>query len=176
MTFLELAKKRMSVRKFQDRPVEEEKLRRVLEAARLAPSAHNYQPYAFIVIREGELREKVTATSKFSWLKSAPVLIVACGDHERSWHRYDGKDHCDIDVAIATDHLTLQAAELGLGTCWVCLFDALQCHEILGLPDHLEPVALIPIGYPAVEGERESGDKKRLALAQMVHWDRYQAQ
>ncbi len=170
MNFLELAKKRISVRKFLERPVEEEKLRLVLEAARLAPSAHNYQPYTYIVIRDGELREKVSATSKFSWLKSAPALIVACGDHDRSWRRFDGKDHCDIDVAIATDHLTLQAVELGLGTCWVCLFDAHKCHEILGLPEHLEPIALIPIGYPAEEGENGGRPKKRLELSEIVHW------
>ena len=173
MFFLELAKKRKSVRKYQNRPVEEEKLLQVLEAARMAPSAHNNQPCRFIVIIDGELREKVISTSKFAWLKSAPALIVVCGDHGRSWRRYDGKDHCDIDVAIATDHLTLEAAELGLGTCWVCLFDPEKCHEILGLPDQLEPVALIPIGYPAGEGEREGPGKKRLSLKETVHWDGY---
>lgn len=175
MDFLELAKKRISVRKFLDRPVEEDKLRLVLEAARLAPSAHNNQPYTYIVLRDRELRDKVIATSKFSWLKSAPALMVACGDHNRSWRRFDGKDHCDIDVAIATDHLTLQAAELGLGTCWVCLFDPLKCQEILGLPEHLEPVALIPIGYPAREEENGGKPKKRLELSEIAHWDQYTA-
>lgn len=176
MTFLELVKQRVSVRKFQDRPVEDEKLLQVLEAARMAPSAKNNQPSRFIIIRDGDLRAKICATSKFSWLPSAPALIVVCGHHGRSWRRFDGKDHCDIDVAIATDHLTLQAVELGLGTCWVCLFDAIRCHEILGLPDELEPIALIPIGYPVAATDQPEEVKKRQALAEIVFWDTYKGE
>ena len=114
MSFLDLAKKRFSVRNYQARPVEEEKLMQVLEAGRVAPSAVNYQPVHFIVVRNEEIKKKVASTYKRDWLLTAPVIIVVCGDHSRSWRRGDGKDHCDIDAAIAIDHMTLAAVELGL--------------------------------------------------------------
>jgi nitroreductase len=77
------------------------------------------------------------------------MCIVACGNYQESWKRSDGKDHCDIDVSIAVTHLTLAAAELGLGTCWVCNFDTKFCSQYLNLPESVEPIAIIPIGYPA---------------------------
>ncbi|MFC1584664.1 nitroreductase family protein [Fibrobacterota bacterium] len=173
MNFLELAKTRCSIRKYKDQPVEEEKLKAVLEAGRIAPSAVNYQPWYFIVVREQELRKKVAATYGREWINQAPVILVICGDHSKSWRRGDGKDHCDIDVAIAIDHMTLAAAELGLGSCWVCKFNAMQCSELLKLPVHLETIALLPIGYPA--GERDDKDierhLKRKTLEEVAHWD-----
>ncbi|HOA81189.1 MAG TPA: nitroreductase family protein, partial [Defluviitaleaceae bacterium] len=149
MSFLELAKKRYSVRSYLDRPVEKEKLLQVLEAARIAPSAVNKQPWNFIVVTNENTKNKIAETYPREWFKTAPAVIVVCGDHSKSWKRKDGKDHCNIDVAIAIDHMTLAATDLGLGTCWVCAFDAKQCHKILGLPENLEVIALIPIGYPA---------------------------
>ncbi len=170
MSFLELARKRFSTRKYLDKPVEEEKIQQVLEAARVAPSAHNYQPYSFVVVRDEELREKIAETYEYGWLKKAPVILVALGDHSRSWRRSDGKDHCDIDTAIAIDHLTLQAAELGLGTCWVCMFNTMQCHKILELPDYMEAVALIPLGYSAREGDADRHEEKRRPLPELARW------
>ena len=87
-----------------------------------------------------------------------------------SWIRKDGKDHCDIDVAIAVDHMTLAATDLGLGTCWVCAFDAKKCHKVLELPENLEVIALLPMGYPMEESEPE---KKRKSIKDMVSWERY---
>jgi len=167
MSFLELTKKRYSVRKFKDQPVEREKLLQVLEAARNAPSACNLQPWHFIVVTEEKMKNEVAATYPRDWFKKAPVVIVACGDHAVSWKRADGKDHCDVDLAIAIEHLTLAAAELGLGTCWVCAFDAKRCHEVLALPDNLEVIALIPLGYP--DGETIP-EKKRKSLEEIVIW------
>ena len=123
-TFLELAKKRYSLRNYLDTPVEDEKLMVVLEAGRIAPSAANFQPWHFIVIRDEEMRKKAGTTYNRPWFRKAPVIILICGDHHASWKRADGKDHCDIDISITTDHMTLAAAELELGTCWVCNFDA----------------------------------------------------
>lgn len=167
MSFLELTKKRYSVRKYKDEPVEREKLLQVLEAARYAPSACNYQPWHFIVVTDEELKNRIAETYPRDWFREAPVVIVACGDHSSSWKRGDGKDHCDVDLAIAIEHMALAAADLGFCTCWVCAFDARRCHEILELPDNLEVVALLPLGYPAEEGIPE---KKRKGLDEIVTW------
>lgn len=164
MTFLELAKRRYSVRAFLDKEIEEEKLNYVLEAARYAPSACNLQPISFIVITDREKLDEIQQTYPREWFKSAPAVIVSLGDHSRSWKRRDSKDHCDVDVAIAVDHLTLAACDIGLGTCWVCAFDAKLCHQILKLPEHLEPVALIPIGYPA----GDAPEKKRRSAEDII--------
>lgn len=168
MEFLELVKKRYSVREFSERPVEKEKIEAMLEAARLAPSAVNYQPRHFVVITDGDLRAQIGQAYAKDWLQKAPVLIVVLGDHSRAWRRRDGKSHCDIDAAIAIDHLTLAAASLGLGTCWVCAFDAGRVHSVLGLPPHLEAIALLPVGYPA--SDRIPG-KERKDLAELVSWN-----
>lgn len=167
MNFKELVKKRYSVRKYEDKEVKKETLEKILEVVRNAPSAANKQPWHFFVITEDDMKSKVCETYKLDWMKKAPVIIVACGDHSQSWKRDDGKDHCDIDVSIAIDHLTLAAAEEGLGTCWVCAFDAKQVSEILELPSHLEPIALIPIGYPL---DKDVRDKKRKDFEQIVSW------
>ena len=170
MSFLELAQKRHSVRSYKDQPVEQDKILEVLEAARTAPSAVNYQPWHFIIATEEKVKEKIREAYPRDWFKQAPVIIVACGDHDQSWKRNDGKDHCDVDVAIAIDHMTLAAAHLGLGTCWVCAFDAEKVHSALELPDHLEVIALIPLGYPKEDKPRE---KKRKSLEELVSWNRY---
>lgn len=170
MSFLELAQERYSVRSYLERPVEKEKIMAILEAARLAPSAVNYQPVHFIVITDPTIKDRVVDAYPRDWFRNAPVLIVACGDHSQSWKRKDGKDHCDIDVAIAVDHLILAAADVGLGTCWVCAFDAEKVHEVLELPDNLEVTALIPVGYP---DDNRRPLKKRKEFEQIVSWDKY---
>lgn len=172
--FLELAKERFSVRKYKDTPVEEEKLKQVLEAGRVAPSACNLQPWHFVVVRDPELKRKVieTYSSKYDWILTAPALIVVCGDHNKSWKREDGKDHCDIDIAISVDHMTLQAVELGLGTCWIAWFDDKKLSEILKLPYGIEPIIMLPIGYP-VDGLQGKVNKRRNDFNQIVHWDKF---
>ena len=97
-------------------------------------------------------------------------MIVACGDHRVAWRRRDGKDHCDIDVAIAVDHVTLAAAALGLGTCWICSFDAFRCAQVLELREHLEPVVLLPIGYPAEAKAADRHGAERKRLEDIVCW------
>jgi len=170
MSFLDIAKRRYSVRAYEDIEVEKEKLLQILEAGRLAPSAVNYQPVHFIVITDKEQKKKVYESYPRGWLEEAPVIIVACGDHSVSWKRRDGKDHCDIDLAIAVDHMTLAAADLGLGTCWICAFDAEKCRKLLELPDNLEPMVLLPVGYP--KGGRLS-EIKRKSLDEIVSWEEY---
>ena len=171
MSFLKLARERYSVRKYQDREVAEEKLLNVLEAGRIAPSAGNYQPWKFIVIRKRENLEKIYETYPREWFRQALVIIVICGNHKHSWVRGDGKDHCDIDVAIAVDHMTLAATEEGLGTCWICAFDPGKCKQLLGLEDHWEPVAIIPLGYPATKGDPQRHESDRKRLEDVVQWE-----
>jgi nitroreductase len=171
MSFLELAKKRCSVRKYRDAEVEEEKLRQMLEAGRIAPSAVNFQPWYFIVVRDEALRRQVGSSYKRDWIVQAPVIIVICGDHKLAWKRFDGKDHCDIDVSIAIDHMTLAAADLGLGTCWVCAFNHQVIREVFKLPEHIEPIALLPIGYPAEISDENRHDSQRKPFDEIVFWD-----
>ncbi|HEY9124311.1 MAG TPA: nitroreductase family protein [Bacteroidales bacterium] len=171
MTFLELAKKRFSSRKYLDKGIERSKLELLLEAARVAPSAVNKQPWLFYVFSSPEGLEKIRPCYHRDWFKTAPVVIVAVADHKAGWVRSsDGKDHCDIDLAIAIDHITLQATDLGLSTCWVCNFDVDACKKALQLSDSFEPVALIPVGYPAEEKESIRFETERKSLNTIVRW------
>ena len=166
MSVLELMKRRCSVRRFKTRPVERETIERVLEAARVAPSACNKQPWRFVVVRDKAVQRRISAR----WADVAPVLIVAVVDHAHSWHRQDGKDHGDVDIAIAVDHMTLMAEDLGLGTCWVCAFDAAGCGQVLGLGPEEEAVVLLPIGYPAEHTSPDRHATQRKPLSDIVTW------
>lgn len=162
MSFLDLVKTRYSVRSYDSRPIEKEKMDYVMECARMAPSAVNFQPWKFFVINTPEMLTAIKAAYPREWIQSAPCIIVACADHSESWHRRaDNKDHADIDIAIAVEHICLAAAEQGLGTCWVCNFDPAVCRDVLSLPQNLEPAVLIPIGYPAATAEVAPKKRKK---------------
>ena len=161
MNFLDLVKLRYSVREFDKRPIEQEKLDYIMECVRLAPSAVNLQPWRFRVVSDKPTLEALASCYKRDWLATAPCIIVACCDHEQSWHRRaDNKDFGEVDVAIAIEHICLAACEQGLGSCWVCNFNADLCREKLSLPENLEPIALVPLGY-ATEALAEAPEKKR---------------
>lgn len=148
MNFLDLVNKRFSVRSFSNKAVEPEKLNYILECARLAPSACNLQPWRIYVVQSPSLVKSLCLAYDKEWLKSASILLVICGDHNQSWHRpSDGKDHCDIDVAILTEHISLAAISVGLGSCWICNFDTAICREVLGLASNIEPTVIVPLGY-----------------------------
>lgn len=168
MDFKTLVNKRYAVRKYAPQPVEDEKLTLVLDTARKAPSAVNFQPYKLYVVKSEEKLDAVKACYHRTWIKTAPVLIVVVGSHDMAWKRaQDGKDHTDIDAAILIDHLMLQATELGLGTCWVCNFDIELLQETLNLSATEEPIAIVPIGYPENEN---TPVKKRKGLDELVVW------
>lgn len=173
MEFLELARQRFSSRKYSKKAVEEEKLMKVLEAGRVAPSAVNFQPWHFIVVRQEENRYKLAESYPKSWFHEAPVQIVVCGDHQKSWKRKDGKDHCDIDTSIAIDHITLAATDLGLATCWICNFDKEICRQVLDLPEHIEPIAMLPLGYPEDSKPPERHKDNRKPMEEIIHWERF---
>ena len=165
---LTLACRRYALRNYSSQPVPDEVLRYILEVARMAPSAVNYQPWQFVVVRDGILLQQLRKVYHREWFDTAPCCIVVCGNHNESWHRAsDGKDHCDIDIAIATEHIALAAAECGLGTCWVCNFDIEACAQLLQLPHGIEPMVLMPIGYPV---NNEIPEKKRKSIDEIVQW------
>ena len=159
------------MRNYLARPVEEEKLNYILECGRVAPSAANYQPWLINVIRDPQIKRKLEETYNRNWLKQAPVILVLIGDHRQGWKRSDGKDHTDIDIAIIADHITLAAAEQGLVTCWICNFEVAKCSAVLNLPDHLEPVAFLSLGYPADSTDQTSRHLKRKAFEEIIKFD-----
>ena len=169
MEFSELIETRYSVRAYKADPVEDEVLHQVLEAARLAPTASNRQPFQLIVVttagREAELRRVYDS----DWFAQAPLVICACGIPAQGWTRSDGKNFTHVDVAIVMDHLILAAANLGLGTCWIGAFDPTATREVLGLPDGVEPIAFTPLGYPADQPK----PKQRKALSELVRYERW---
>ena len=166
MTFLDLVKARYSVRSYEQRAIEPEKLQYVMECTRLAPSAVNLQPWKFYVVSKPEDCAKIRQCYHRDWFNEAPMYIIACSNHDESWkrRRSEPKDHADIDISIAVEHLCLAAAEVGLGTCWVCNFDVARCSEILGIEGDIYPVAIVPIGYAT----DEPTEKKRKSLEEIV--------
>lgn len=167
--FLELCNSRFSVRSYDTaRPVEQEKIDYILSCARMAPSAVNKQPWhIYLVGPDSEVRSKVQACYNRDWFKTAPYYLILTTRHDQSWHRpCDGKDHADIDIAILAEHICLAATEVGIGTCWVCNFDAPLCNETLFPEGGEEPAVFIPLGYAAADCV--APEKKRMEIDQLV--------
>lgn len=169
MEFLDLAKARCSIRSFQEKPVEDDAIDSILEAARVAPSACNMQPVRLIVVKDEEGLAKV---GKAANIYGAPLAIIVCADHTKAWRRsYDGKSSSDIDASIVCDHMMLEAADLGLGSVWICAFDPKALRRDFGIPETGEPVNLLAIGYPAGDVKSPSRhDAERVPLAEMVSY------
>jgi len=169
MNFIELAAKRSSIRGYRPDPVDETVLAQVLAAANLAPSAANRQPLHIIVVRDPVVRHDLGLAYNRDWLRPAPLLLAICTEPAKAWVRADGKNYADVDGAILMDHITLCAADLGLGTCWIAAFDPAQVKSVLKLPDGIEPLALTPLGHPTDPGR----PKIRKPLTALVHHDRW---
>lgn len=169
--FIRLVTDRYSCRSYNpDAEVDKKTVEAVLEAARLAPSAVNRQPWTFVAVTDKETRQAILSKSRPAFL-DAPVLIVACGHHDVAWHRpADDKDHTDVDVSIAVEHICLSAAALGLATCWVCSFDVEATRKAINLPNQVEPVALIPLGYATTS---QIPAKTRKTMDQILKWEKY---
>jgi len=169
MEFADVIATRRSIRAYRPDPVDDDKLGRILEAMRLAPTACNRQPFRFLVVhtkgRERELRRVYGQP----WFVAAPLVICACGIPRDTFTRRDGKNYNDVDVTIAMDHLVLAAANEGLGTCWIAAFDPAAAREVLSLPSDVELVAVSPLGYPAEHPE----DPGRKALRDLVFYERW---
>ena len=199
MNVLEAIRKRRSIRDYKHDGMPEEVLNRLLEALRLAPTGGNRQPFKFLVVRDAATREKVAAACRWqpampngqTFVADAPVVIVACGSEKDAVTRFnkDGapfltigaapdeidKDAVEynnlmaVDMAIALDHLTLVAAEEGLGTCWIAALDERELKRILSVPEEMRLLFVMPVGYAISWPE----PRPRKALEDIVCWDRY---
>ena len=170
MNFQALIRARYSARAYKPDAVEPEKLERVLEAARLAPTAANRQPFRVIVVptkgREGELRRVYVR----DWFVQAPLVLCVCAVPAESWVRkQDGWNAAEVDASIVMSHIVLAAAEEGLATCWIAAFDPAAAREVLHLPDNVEPIAFTPLGYPA----DQPGKKERKPLSALVRYEHW---
>ena len=170
MEFFTLIKSRESVRKYNPtKKVEKQKLLRILDAGRLAPSAANYQPWKFIVVSEQPLLDEIRACYGRDWLKQAPHMLIVVGDHTKAWTRaYDGYNSIETDLTIAMDHLILAAENEGIGTCWIEAYDPEKLRKALNLSENEKVFSITPLGYP-VDGY-EKGEKKRKPLDEIVDW------
>lgn len=147
MGYFQLIEKRYSARAYKPDDVEKEKLDKILEAARLAPTACNLQAFKILVIKTAGREKELNRIYRANWFSEAPYILGICSIPGKSWVRRDGKNYSDVDSAIVMDHIILAGAELGLGTCWIGAFDATAAREVLGLGDEVEPVAFTPLGY-----------------------------
>ncbi len=175
MEVMEANRTRRSVRSYRDVPVNDETLRRVMEAARLAPSARNEQEWRFIAVRDRTMRERIAIEAAGQpFIAQAAVLLVCCAETDGRIMRC-GQAAYPIDVAIAMDHLSLAAAAEGLGTCWIGAFDEGKVKEALGIPARVRVVQLMPLGWPAGPARAPS----RLPLGAILReerWDRPHAE
>lgn len=170
MDFINLAKQRHSVRSYKSQKVEPEKLEQILEAAHVAPTAANLQPVHLIAVQSEEGLEKI---GKAAGIYGAPLAMIVCADHNKAWVRpFDKKQTGDIDASILTDHMMLQATELGLGTVWVCYFKPDVLRKEFHLPDNLEPINILVIGYSDEEpADRNRFDSQRIPMSQLVSYE-----
>ncbi len=169
MEYSALIRERHSVRAYRSDPVEDEMLAQVLEAARMAPTAANRQPFQLVVIHTAGRKQDLMRIYPRDWFTQAPLVICACGVPSQGWVHRDGKTYWEVDVAIAMDHLILAAANLGLGTCWIAAFDRQAARDVLGLPNDVEPLLFTPLGYPA----DKAGPKMRKSIEQLVRYEKW---
>jgi len=171
MSVFDIMKSRRSVRKYKSKPIPEDVLNKVLEAARIAPSGKNFQPWKFIIVRDRKKREELAVASRNQFfIAQAPVVIVACGFPDSSY-QYQGNymRSWPIDVSIAVDHLMLMAWEEGLGTCWIGAFREDEVKQVLSIPDDVRVLALTPLGYP----DEEPRDRGRKEMSEIISYDKY---
>jgi nitroreductase len=170
MDFHKLVQKRYSVRAYKPEPVPEKSLKSILEAAQLAPTAANRQPFQIMVIHTAGRQEELERIYDRAWFIQAPIILGICALKDEAWKRkYDGQSYAAVDAAIAFYHMILAAANLGLGTCWIAAFDPAAAREILKLPDNVEPIAFTPLGYPA---DRPS-PKQRKTLESLIRYENW---
>ncbi len=171
MKVLEVIQKRQSVRKYKKDPIPEKAFMRVLEAARLAPSGKNFQPWKFIIVKDKALKEKLAQASAGQFfMAEAPIIIIGCGFPDNCYaHMGRYMKSWSVDVTIALDHLMLQAQEEGLGTCWIGSFEEEEVKAILNIPENVKVLALTPLGYPD-EIPRFRGRKN---LDEIISYERF---
>ncbi len=173
MKILDIIRERRSVRKYKSDPIPDDVMGRVLEAARLAPSGKNGQPWKFILVEDQEMKEKLAEASRGQmFIANAPVVIVACGFPDKSYQRQGNyMKSWSIDVACAIDHLMLQAQEDGLGTCWIGAFEEKEVKPLLNIPEDVKVLALTPLGYP----DEKPHDRGRKPMNEIISYEKYES-
>ncbi len=173
MSFLELAKKRYSCRSFKEQQIIKEHLTQILEAGRIAPTGANKQPQRFIVVQEKEGLEKLAKTAN---VYKAPTAIIVCGEKEHAWTRpFDKKNILAIDLAIATDHMMLQATDLGIDSLWVCYFDPEIIKQEFNIPKNFEVLNILALGYNEKEPSSPNRhDTARNPMESFVFYEKIQ--
>jgi nitroreductase len=171
MDVLDAIKGRRSIRAFRDTDVSERSIKKLIDAARLAPSAGNIQPWEFIIVRKAETKKKLAeAALDQVFIEESPVVIVVCANETRSSYGYGARGkmlYCIQDTSAAIQNIHLVAYSLGLGTCWIGAFKEEETREILRIPEDIRPVAIIPVGYPA-----ETPEPRRVRqVSQIVHYE-----
>ena len=148
MDFLELAKERYSCRYFSDKKIEQDKIDKILEAARLAPTGKNSQSQRILVLTDETELEKLSGCTPYGW--NAPLVFIICYDKNESWKRsLDNFDGGTQDICIVTTHMMFEVTSLGLGSTWIGAFNPMKAREIYNVPENYEISAILPVGYPS---------------------------
>lgn len=166
MELYEAIEKRRSIRKYRKKKVEREKLNRVMDAAHLAPSAKNVQPWKILLVEDDSLKAGLVEAAKGQqFLKEAHYIVVMCTNEKECYQEHgDYMTSFAVDAAIFIDHLTLAACSEGLGTCWIAKFNEDKVRELLDIPEHYRVVVMTPLGYPDEEGK----NKGRKSLSEIL--------
>ncbi len=170
MDVLEAVKNRRSIRTYLDKPVEEERLLRVLEAGRLSPSAANFQPWDFVLVQDAAAKARLSSAYTRQWFIKAPVTIAVCATPAKGWRRSDGEEFWKIDAAIAMQSMVLAATAEGLGTCWIGAFDEEKAKAALSIPQGVRVVAMTPLGYAAESIGQATNRKSMDEILHRDHW------
>lgn len=172
MDFLSLAKQRCSVRKYKKDAVEKEKLDMLLEAARVAPTAANMQSHRLLIVSSNEGLKKLAKGVNYH---GAPLAIIVCGDHSNVFVRpFDKKDMVSVDATIVADHIVLEAEDLGLSTCWLTYFEPAIIRKEFHIPNNLEPVAIIALGYAdTAKSSKDRHLSDRKAVEDFVYYETF---
>ena len=172
MELTEAIKRRRSVRRFKSDPIDDKIIKKIIELGNLAPSAGNLQPRDFIVVKDKEVRFALAqAALNQTFVYDAPVVIVVCANFDRTAsYGSRGKElYCIQDSAAATENMLLAIVDFGLASCWVGAFNEKKVSQVLNLPAHVRPVALLPIGYP----QEEIKSTYRINLEELIHYNRW---
>ena len=172
MDFLELAKNRYSCRYFSDKKIEQEKIDKILEAARLAPTGRNSQSQRILVLTQKEDLEKLSGCTPYGW--NAPLVFIICYDTNESWKRQiDNFDGGSQDACIVTTHMMLEVTDLGLGSTWIGAFDPYKAREIYNIPENFAITAILPVGYPSEAAHPSRLHADRKPISEITFYDKF---
>ena len=169
MSVYDTIKKRASIRRYKARAIPEEELKTILDSARLAQSAGNRQPWEFVVVRDRGALKALVRMAGFQVFVGKAAAVVVCIADPNAGGGVGSLSSFLVDSAIATENMALTAWELGIGSCWIGAYSEIEVRKLLGVPNRLRIVSLLTLGYP----DEKPGSKKRKALDEIVHYERY---